>query len=358
MAALTKRNAVTASAAVKLVIFTVISVLVTGLLAAIMGHFGFGAQTEYKAVFSTASELKKGDDVRVAGVSVGEVKKVEIYQRNDALVTFKMRDDVPVSTASHAEIRFLNLVGARYMSVTQGTPGAPRLPKGATIPISDTTPALNLTELFNGFQPLFAALNPHDVNQLSLNLVRTLQGEGGTVQSLLANTASLTNTLADRDQLIGQVIHNLSSLLGTVDSRRQQLNDLIVQLKGWLTNLAKDRKTIGASVQNLSSFTGELAGLLTQGRPYLKQDIAELRRVMKILTKKSNQNLLNETLHRLPLALSRQTRTGTYGSWYNYYLCDFEGSIILPSLPNVPGIAGIRKQLQDLSFHSTSKRCR
>jgi phospholipid/cholesterol/gamma-HCH transport system substrate-binding protein len=349
----TKRNTATIAAGVKLGIFTLVSVLVTGLLAAIMGNFGFGSQTEYKAIFSTASELKKGDDVRVAGVSVGEVKKVEIYHRNHALVTFKIKSDVPVSTASRAEIRFLNLVGSRYMSIVQGKPGAQRLSKDATIPISNTEPSLNLTELFNGFQPLFSALNPHDVNQLSLNLVRTLQGEGGTVQSLLANTASLTNTLADRDQLIGDVIHNLSSLLGTVDSRREQLNELIVQLRGWMTNLATDRHTIGASIQNLSSFTAQLASLLTQGRPYLKQDVAQLSRVMKILAKKSNQDLLAATLKRLPEALTDQTRTGTYGSWYNYYLCDFEGKIILPA--GVP--EQIRTQLQNLSFHSTSKRC-
>ncbi|MDQ6641970.1 MAG: MCE family protein [Actinomycetota bacterium] len=350
---LTKRNTVTVVSAIKLGIFTVISVLVTGLLAAIMGHFGFGSQTEYKAIFSTASELKSGDDVRVAGVSVGEVKNVEIYHRNNALVTFKVRSDVPMTTASQVDIRFLNLVGSRYMSIAQGPPGATPLAKGATIPMTHTQPSLNLSALFNGFQPLFAALNPHDVNQLSLNLVRTLQGEGGTVQSLLANTASLTNTLADRDKLIGDVIHNLSGLLGTVDSRRTQLNELIIQLKGWMTNLATDRHTIGASIQNLSSFTDELAGLLTQSRPYLKQDVAELRRVMTILAKPSNKAILNETLHRLPKSLSRQTRTGTYGSWYNYYLCDFEGKILLP--PTAPPL--LQQELQNLSFHSTSKRC-
>jgi len=349
----TKRNTVTVVAAVKLGIFTLVSVLVTGLLAAIMGNFGFGSQTEYKAIFATASELKKGDDVRVAGVSVGQVKKVEIYQRTHAMVTFKIRDDVPVSTASQADIRFLNLVGSRYMSITEGDSGATRLSRDAVIPMSNTEPSLNLTELFNGFQPLFSALNPKDVNELSLNLVRTLQGEGGTVQSLLENTASLTNTLADRDQLIGDVINNLSSLLGTVDSRRQQLNELIVQLKGWLTHLATDRKTIGASIQNLSSFTSELAGLLTQSRPYLKQDVAELRRVMRVLGKKSNKAILDETLKRLPESLTDQTRTGTYGSWYNYYLCDFSGGIILPS--DAP--EKIRTQLANLSFHSNATRC-
>jgi phospholipid/cholesterol/gamma-HCH transport system substrate-binding protein len=56
--------------------------------------------------------------------------------------------------------------------------------------------------------------------------------------------------------------------------------------------------------------------------------------------------------------LSRQTRTGTYGSWYNYYLCDFSGAIILPDLPNVPGLAQIQENLKNMSFHSTAERCK
>src|SRR3546814_8101763 len=80
----------------------------------------------------------------------------------------------------------------------------------STIPVANTEPALDLTTLFNGFKPLFTALDPDQVNELSMNLVQVLQGEGGTVASLLENTASLTGTLAGRDDLIGEVITNLS----------------------------------------------------------------------------------------------------------------------------------------------------
>jgi len=223
--------------------------------------------------------------------------------------------------------------------------------------MSQTQPALNLTELFNGFQPLFQALQPDEVNQLSMNLVRVLQGEGGTIGELMSHTASLTNALADRDQLIGDVIDNLSSMLQTVDDRHNQLNDLIVELKDWLGNVSRDRKAIGASVSNLSTLTRGLADLLTQSRPYLKGDITQLRRMMKILNKPANQKVLDEVINRLPVMLSRQTRSGTYGSWYNYYLCDFSGSIILPDLPNVPGLAAVQDSLKNLKFHSTADRC-
>ncbi|MDO9497642.1 MAG: MCE family protein [Nocardioides sp.] len=356
------RNSVTISAGIKLGIFTVVSVLVTGLLAAIMGNVGFGDSKEYKAIFSTASMLQKGDDVRIAGVSVGEVKDVEHYERNHALVTFRVKADVPMTTAARAEIRFLNLVGDRYLALEEGaSAGAEPLEAGDTLPIEQTSPALDLTTLFNGFKPLFQALQPDQVNELTMNLIQVLQGEGGTVRGLLENTASLTNALADRDQLIGEVINNLTSTLSTVDSRRRQLSDLVVELKGWMGDLARDRGTIGSSLSNISDLTVVLADLLREGRPVLKADIAELRQLAHLLNKKANRDQIVELLDRLPESMTDQTRTGTYGSWYSYYICGFSGTITLPELdlPGIPPslINQLLKGLESIDFHSDAPRC-
>ena len=353
------RNATTISAGIKLGIFTVVSLLVTGLLAAIMGNIGFGSSTSYKAVFSSASMLEKGDDVRVAGVSVGEIKKVEHYDRTEALVTFNVQSGVPLTTASHAEIRFLNLVGDRYLALEQGSDkSAKALADGGTLPIDQTKPALDLTVLFNGFQPLFQALNPQQVNDLSMNLVQVLQGEGGTVQGLLQKTASLTNTLADRDELIGRVVNNLSETLTTVDSRHKQLNDLVIGLKDWMTDLARDRSTIGSSLQNISDLTVVVADLIRQGRPLIKSDVAKLRELAALLNKKESRQQVVEMLDRLPESMTDQTRTGTYGSWYNYYVCGFSGRITLPAgLGDLPGVKQLMNELNHLDFRSSAPRC-
>jgi phospholipid/cholesterol/gamma-HCH transport system substrate-binding protein len=379
------RNATTVAAGIKLLVFTVVSLLVTGLLAAIMGNFGFGAGSEYKAVFSNASMLEKGDDVRVAGVSVGEVKKVEHYKRTMALVTFKVKPDVPLTTTSRAEIRYLNLVGDRYLALEAGdqdgqplsddaefdsssagtgddasdppSTGAP-LKAGATIPVSRTTPALDLTTLFNGFQPLFQALDPKQVNELSMNLIQVLQGEGGTVQELLAHTASLTNTLADRDQLIGEVVNNLTKTLDTVDERHQEVNTLVTELQRWMAGLARDRTTIGDSLGNISDLTVVVADLLRQGRPIVKSDVVKLKKLAKLLNKPQNQQQITELLDRLPESMTDQTRTGTYGSWYSYYVCGFSGRITLPgNLGDIPGLQTVLQGIGNLNFHSTAPRC-
>ena len=344
-------------AVVRLTIFSAVSLLVTGTLVAIMGKFGGGDTHEYKAIFANASMVQKGDDVRVAGVVMGKVTSVEIHERTRAIVKFTVKTELPLTTASRVEIRFLNLVGDRYVTVLEGEPGAPKLDAGGTIPIEQTSPALNLTALYDGFAPLFSALAPKDVNELSLNLIRVLQGEGGTIEGLLSHTASLTSAIANRDQLVGQVIGNLNSLLATVDGRHRQLTVLVKELRRWVGGLAEDRIQIGSSVANLSSLTRLLAELLVQGRPLLKDDIAELRTLTKILASPSGKAVLNKILTNLPEMLEDQTRTGTYGSWYNYYVCGAKFEITLPKGLNIPGLNLITDQLRNFGIRSTAPRC-
>ncbi|MBU1801483.1 MCE family protein [Nocardioides sp.] len=354
------RDAVTVRAGIKLAIFTVVSVLVTGLLAVIMGNFGFGEGRTYAAEFTSASSLKKGDDVRVAGVSVGEVKSVEHTgtDNGDALVTFRVKAEVPLTTASRAEIRFLNLVGDRYLALEEGVDKeAEQLQAGATIPMEQTQPSLDLTTLFNGFKPLFQALQPQQVNELTFNLIQVLQGEGGTVRSLLESTASLTTTLADRDELIGDVVTNLGTTLTTVDERHEELDDLVVELKDWMVDLARDRDTIGSSLDSISDLTVVLSDLLKDARPLVKGDVAQLRRLATLLNKPKNRDLVVEIFDRLPESMTDQTRTGTYGSWYNYYICGFSGRIKLPIISGLPIIKDLNDQLNNLDFRSTAPRC-
>jgi phospholipid/cholesterol/gamma-HCH transport system substrate-binding protein len=358
-ALLRRRNAVTISAGIKLGIFTVVSILVTGLLAVIMGNIGLGGSREYSAIFANASNLQEGDDVRVAGVNVGEVSKVEHYDRTMAKVTFKVEDEVTLTSASTAEIRFLNLIGDRYMALQEGSDagGAESLSEGDTIPVTRTSPSLDLTVLFNGFKPLFQALAPDQVNELSMNLVQVLQGEGGTVRGLLEHTASLTSTLADRDELIGEVVTNLSETLDTVNQRHEQLSSLVVELKDWMTKLAADRDTIGSSLGNIAALTATVADLIKRGRPLLKKDIAELRDLAKLLNKPDQRAELVDLLNRMPEVMEDQTRTGTYGAWYQYYICGISARIKLPLIGEIPIIKTIQKYIETFSVKSTAERC-
>ncbi|HEY7042390.1 MAG TPA: MlaD family protein, partial [Nocardioidaceae bacterium] len=161
----------TTSDLVKLLIFVVVTMLATSVLVMTIGNISFAPKQDYKAEFVDATGVVKGDDVRVAGVKVGTVQDVQVQDRTRALVTFSVEDSASISKATHAAIRYRNLVGQRYISLSQEIGDSAALHPGDTIPVSQTTPALDLTVLFNGFKPLFQALSPSDINKLSYEIV-------------------------------------------------------------------------------------------------------------------------------------------------------------------------------------------
>jgi phospholipid/cholesterol/gamma-HCH transport system substrate-binding protein len=333
---------------VKLLVFIVVTVIATGMLAATIGNLRFGGTTSYRALFIDATGLLKGDDVRIAGVRVGEVDHVSVTEQNGrslAEVTFNVDSDRPVAVSTKAQIRYRNLVGQRYVALSEGAGSGRRLTEHGTIPLRQTQPALDLTVLFNGFKPLFAALNPEDVNSFAFEIIKTLQGEAGNVNSLLGHTASLTSTLADRDEVIGRTIDNLNSVLGTVDERDRQLSTVITELQRFVSGLSEDREAIGASLTNIANLADATAGLVQESRPAIRSDVRELGKVAGTLD--DNKQVVDGVLKRMPNKLNTIIRTATYGSWFNFYLCDFTGRVILSNtITYTP------------NYHDSAARCR
>jgi phospholipid/cholesterol/gamma-HCH transport system substrate-binding protein len=306
---------------IKSLIFIVITATVTAVLGISIAHSGVSATVGYQAVFSDVTGLNVGDDVDIAGVRVGDVTSISVYRGRLALVGFAVQSgrELPVSTT--ATIKYLNLVGQRYIELGQGTgPVNQALPQGGTIPVTHTTPALDLTDLFNGFQPLFQALSPGDVNQLSSEIIQVFQGESPNVTALVASVGSLTTALATRDQVIGQVIDNLNSVLHTVGTRSGELSNLVSTLQELVSGLAADRQPIGSAISAIAGLSSATAGLLQVARPPLSEDITQLGRVAGNLA--NNTPTVNTFLKNLPLKMSQIARTASYGSWLNFFMCD------------------------------------
>ena len=182
--------------------------------------------------------------------------------------------------------------------------------------------------LFNGFKPLFAALSPADINKLSYEIIRVFQGEGGTVESLLQSTASVTNALADRDQIVGELINNLNDVLVILGDRDKELSNLIVQLQQFVSGLKDDRKAILGVTRGHLRTVGPDGRSGGPGREPLTRDIGQLRRLAQNLDR--NRPELDKALPFLPLKLQKIGRTASYGSWFNFYVCNFRGKITLP----------------------------
>ncbi|MBA2955726.1 MCE family protein [Nocardioides sp. MAH-18] len=319
---------------VKLLIFIVVTTLATSVLVVTIGNLTFAPTHEYRAVFVDATGVVKGDDVRIAGVKVGTVQKVAVVDRDRAQVTFTVDEATTLSRATHAAIRYRNLVGQRYVALSDEIGDSSTLEPGGTIPVSQTTPALDLTVLFNGFKPLFQALSPTDINKLSYEVVQVFQGEGGTLEGLLAHTASVTSTLADRDELIGDLIDNLNQVLDHLGDRDRELSRLITTFRTFVSGLSDDREAILGSLDQISELSVETAGLVSGIREPFVDDIHQLRRLSENLDRGKSE--IDRALQVLPIKLNKIGRTATYGSWFNFYLCHFQGNVKLPGGRSVP----------------------
>ncbi|VCT91477.1 hypothetical protein MHAS_03191 [Mycolicibacterium hassiacum DSM 44199] len=307
--------------AVRLAAFLAVCLLGVFGLYAVFGQLRFGEKTAtYRAEFTNVTGLEKNDFVRIAGVEVGQVKNVRIQPDTTALVEFTVDESVVLTEGTRAVIRYDDLIGGRYLALVEGTGGVERLAPGDTIPLARTSPALDLDALIGGFRPLFRALDPDQVNALSGQLISALQGQGATINSFLAQTSALTNTLADRDQLIGEVIVNLNTVLGSLGDQSDQFAKAVDALAQLVEGLAQRRTEIAAGLDHTSGAAATIADLLDEARPPLKQTIDETDRAAGIVV--ADHEYFDNLLNTLPDAYQALSRQGLYGDFFSFYICD------------------------------------
>jgi len=304
----------------RLIIFVVACGLVTFGLFMVFAQLRFQPEQTYNAEFTNISGLKQSDFVRIAGVEVGKVKHISIRPDNVVVVQFSADDTVVLTQGTKALIRYDNLVGDRYLQLQEGAGGVARLRPGQSIPVDRTEPALDLDALIGGFRPLFRALDPVQVNALTGQLIQAFQGQGGAIGSFLAQTTTVTNTLADRDALIGQVIVNLNTVLGSLGNQSQQFDKAVTSLAGLVERLAARKSDISNALAYGDAAAGTIGDLLQRGRPPLKSTVAQSDRANSIVV--ADHDYFDNLLNTLPDAYQALGRQGMYGDFFTFYLCD------------------------------------
>ena len=321
----------------KLAVFVAVAVLATIVVTASLLNLSSQPQTGYSALFTNASGLQPGDFVDIAGVQVGSVTGVQLQGRL-ALVHFSVDSDQQLTTTTHADVDYANLLGQQLIALEQGSTAGKPLASGAQIPQSRTAPALDLTGIFDGFQPLFAALTPQQVNELTASIIQIFQGESGNISNLVTQTASITENLAQRQQIIGEVIDNLSAVAGTLDAHDQQLGTMIDQFDSLVTGLANERGQIGTTVDSLSGLSQAVSGLLSQSQPTLDQAINAV--VSASHTAAQDQSGFDGVLANLPSFIETLDKVANSGSFLNVYICNLtinvQGTVNLNVLTGQP----------------------
>ncbi|MGH3967378.1 MAG: MCE family protein, partial [Mycobacterium sp.] len=248
------------------------------------------------------------------------VQDISINPDATVRIEFFADDSVILTEGTRAAIRYDDPFGGRYLALEEGAGGVKMLSRGRTIPLARTKPALDLDALIGGFRPLFRALNPEQVNALSAQLIQAFQGQGPTIGSFLEQAAAVTNTLADRDLLIGQVIDNLNVVLGSLGGQSDQLDKAVTSLSELIHRLAERKTDVSNVVSYTTAAAGSIADLLSQAREPFQKVVHQTDRAASIAV--ADRDYLDNLLNTLPDKYRAMDRQGIYGDYFSFYLCE------------------------------------
>jgi phospholipid/cholesterol/gamma-HCH transport system substrate-binding protein len=206
-----------------------------------------GPTDSYTADFTDVSGLNENADVRIGGVKVGKVQSIRLTEdrgESRAEVTFSLERDYRLTTNTRLAVKYQNLTGIRYVDMTVPSEAGDLTDHLST---EMTQPSFDITELFNGLQPVLSTLSTDEVNRFTENAIAILQGDGGGLAPMLDSINTLGNYAQNREQLISTLVANLSRVSETLGGKSPQiiefLRDFSVPVEQAMTVLDEFRKT-------------------------------------------------------------------------------------------------------------------
>lgn len=316
-----------------LTLFMIVAVTLTWLVYVSLRRDVGGKTSPYTAMFTDVYGLREGDDVRVAGVRVGRVEKVELDGRF-AKVSFVLQQEQRVFGNTVASVTYQNIVGQRYLGLSLGHEGSTgQLPPGSTIPLERTEPSFDVTALLNGYEPLFSLLNPRDADNLTKGVLESLQGDTSSLATLVSQTSTLTETFAGRDQALGDVITNLNKVVVNLAAQNDDLDGVLTQTRDVVAALNQRRPELVSSVGTMSRMMTHLASAAREDYPAIREFIDRRPGVTRHLLDVEPQVAFFGD--NVPLVLKGLIRVGNQGAYGNAYACDVNIFGFFPGLNDV-----------------------
>ncbi|WP_157554922.1 MlaD family protein [Nocardia crassostreae] len=199
--------------------------LLVVIAAAITRPIG-GETAVYRAEFTDVSGLKTGDGVCMFGVEVGKVTAITLHGTTPT-VTFTVRRDRPVYRGSVPAIRYQSLTGQRYVDVRQPDQAGEKLPAGATIDADHTIPSFDITQLFNGLQPVLSEFSPGALNQFAESVLAVIEGDGSGIGPALDAFEQMSRYVTDRQTVVSAVIANMQAISTQIGGKSPYLITLL-----------------------------------------------------------------------------------------------------------------------------------
>jgi phospholipid/cholesterol/gamma-HCH transport system substrate-binding protein len=273
------------------------------------------------ARFDRAVGLYPGSSVRLHGVAIGTISKVR-PDGGGVLVTMKYDRtiDLPAYPADAKVVRAAiippSLVSDRYvqlLDMASCTAGCPVLADGASIGQNQTASPVELDDIYAALNTLNTALGPKGANSDSLSKngplsdviaagAANLNGNGLALGTTIDNLSRAVQTLANgRADLFGTVqnLQVFSDALVANDAQVRKFNDQLDQVT---SELADERGSLGAALQNLTRALSDIAGFIKQNGNAIHTDVVGLSDVVRVLN--DQKASINEILAIAPVAVS------------------------------------------------------
>ncbi|WP_026303076.1 MlaD family protein [Jongsikchunia kroppenstedtii] len=245
-------------AGVRLVVFFLAVVMIVFLINQAITRPISGSTESYHAEFTDAFGLRVNNDVRIRGVQVGKVRAVTLRDGKFARVTFTMQRSHPLGVGDIVAIKFQNLTGQRYLAILPSASGGPRVNPAEDIPPDRTLPSLDITQMFNGLQPILKQADPAIYNRLAMNMLALLEGEQGDgVASVMSDIGKLAGYASDRSAVFEAILSNLGRVANTLTGHSKTIDTLLSLFGGIFHTLSGQlEKLLSLIHQAAAEFSG------------------------------------------------------------------------------------------------------
>ncbi len=304
---------------IKLTIFTIFTIIITFWLASIIGKLSpFQDTYEIEGVFSDATGILKGDPVKIAGVPIGKVTGFKV-EEGEAIVTMEINGDIEIPDDSFADIKFLNLLGQRVVNIRRDEdPSSTALAPGDQLPVTQTSPALDLSVVFNNLRPLIQSTNPEEINTVARAVLAVFKGKEEDLAAILGNLGDLSKTLADKDQRLARLVTDLDDLTKVLNRKSGSVRTGLRNFTEFMESLARVTPRIERVVDQLNDASTKFGGIVTRNRGNLDQELADLKTLLDIVNDELGP--LDKVAKNLKEVLLATARSQGYGKWWNLYV--------------------------------------
>lgn len=309
-----RRSGLLRGVTLKVAIFAVVCLVILVGLAAKIGNISFFShRVQYQALLANANELQPSSPVKIAGVTVGQVDAVTVHH-GDALVTFSVNRSVHLPADTKVGTQWQDVVGNQFLYLYPGHARTLLRPHGRLGLAADAA-SPNIGALLDTLQPVVAALDPTQGNQVIEAFVQALSGNESQINNLVDSAAAVSQTVGSLDTQVGQLVTQLDQVFSALSQRSGDLTTVIDNFQTVGQSLASNNGLLDQTVSNLATAAREVAQMVAGTKGNLSSAISQLNGVTGTI--QANDGALATGLSTAGKGVAPYTLISNYGQWFS-----------------------------------------